>query len=397
MIEVTHLNMVVMKNFKYFAIALFVGVCAFGIYSCVDDHDEHDSNTTYYAGSADVYLTVTDTAGNPIEGVTLEQDNYDLYGVTDADGEFYIHLDVAPRSLLDVKLSHPDYETTTKTIAIGTVNRHDNKEVYETASMYPLDYIYTATLDIFDNSDFLAVEEACVQVVAKYVDGVEVELPLGEIDAAYADADGKAVLYLPAPDEGTTDSYDVSFTCEDYDPASGTISVSWSANAEKGEPWNTDCGTFTMKYIGEGKSTGPHDDEWEDDVEISYSDSDYDSGNYSYSVSKLTSAFGLSDDEYTEAFENGEITIVGVDQDGTEHGSNTNAYGCWWGEDQYVKNWGTDARVYLEGESYYSFVVGQYPGQCTKGETYPTCHKVSYTDEDGNTWSVSFKVNITVN
>ena len=372
------------KTLKYLLPAF---AFVFGAASCAIDHEEHDTNTVYYAGSADVTLTVTDMAGKPVAGVSVTQNQFDIDEVTDALGQVSVHLDEAPRALSNVILTHADYNAENITIPIGTVSRHENKEIAYTTPLREKEFIYTATLNVYDNMDFTAVENACVQVL---------NAPLGEIDAAYSDADGVAVLRLPEPPAGQSVTYRIKLTCEDFEDKEGEITIAYSSLAVKGEPWNTDCGTFTMKYIGEGKIKEPHNEYIEATIEIPYSDTDYSGGQYSFPLSILLGAFGLTDDAFADAVDAGLVTIVGVDDDGKESASNTNANGCWWGEGQKVKGWGADARVFFEGNSYNSFSVGQYPGQCTVGETYPTCHKVSYTDEDGNVWSVTFTVYVKV-
>lgn len=371
-----------MKQLKYFAFALLVGMAA----ACATDHTEVDTNTERKQGAADVVITVVNNAGQPIEGVQVSENHYDIDETTDANGQISLHFDVAPVAVSNIELKHDQYKTTVTTLPIGSVKVGDTKSVTYQTTMYPKEYIYTATLAIYDKDDGLPVEGACVTVL---------NAGIGEIDPAYSDAEGVATIYLPAPVKGATDEYDVIITCYDFEDATAKIAVTYSADAKLGVPYETNCGAAVMKYTGEGKITGPHNVLIEKNLEIPVS-TGYDGGSFSFPESTIIRAFGLDDDSYSAAVDAGEIVFVGVDVDGTEHASNTNANGCWWGEDGYVKGWGSAARVFFEGSSYCSFTVGQYPGQVESGKTYPTCHKVSYKDEDGNTWEVVFKVNVTV-
>ena len=271
-------------------------------------------------------------------------------------------------------------------VLVNTVSTMKSSALVNLFSVEKPSHIYTATLAIYDKDDGLPVEGACVTVL---------NAGIGEIDPAYSDAEGVATIYLPAPVKGATDEYDVIITCYDFEDATAKIAVTYSADAKLGVPYETNCGAAVMKYTGEGKITGPHNVLIEKNLEIPVS-TGYDGGSFSFPESTIIRAFGLDDDSYSAAVDAGEIVFVGVDVDGTEHASNTNGNGCWWGEDGYVKGWGSAARVFFEGSSYCSFTVGQYPGQVESGKTYPTCHKVSYKDEDGNTWEVVFKVNVTV-
>ncbi|MBR2981565.1 MAG: DUF4859 domain-containing protein [Odoribacter sp.] len=371
-----------MKNLKYFAFALMFGMAA----ACATDHEEFDTNTVRLQGAADVTMTVVDNEGNPIEGVSVSENHYDIDETTDANGQITIHFDVAPAAVSNLELKHDLYKTSVTTLPIGSVKVGDTKQVTYSATMYPKEYIYTATLAIYDKDDGLPVEGACVTVL---------NAGIGEVDPAYANADGIATVYLPAPAKGATDTYDVRITCYDFEETTASIYVTYSDEAKLGIPYETNCGAAVMKYTGQGKITGPHNVLIEKDLQIPLS-TGYDGGSFTFSESVIVRAFGLDDATYATAVDEGLVTFVGVDVDGTEHASNTNANGCWWGEGGYVKGWGSSARVFFEGNSYCSFTVGQYPGQVESGATYPTCHKVSYTDEDGNTWEVVFKVNVTV-
>lgn len=372
-----------MKNLKYFAFALMLGFAT----ACATDHEEVDTNTVRQQGAADVTMTVVDNEGNPIEGVNVSDTHYDINETTDQNGQIFVHFEVAPAAVSNLELKHNDFKSTTTTLPIGSVKVGETKTVAYQATMFPKEFIYTATLAIYDKDDGLPVEGACVTVL---------NAPIGEIDPAYSDAEGVATVYLPAPAKGVTDTYQVSITCLDFEETTATISVTYSDDAVKGEPFEKNCGAAVMKYTGAGKITGPHNVEIEEDIQIPYDDSGYTGGSYSFAESVIVRAFGLDDDSYSAAIDAGEIIFVGVDADGDTHESNTNATGCWWGEGQEVQNWGSNARVFFEGSTFNSFTVGQYPGQCEVGATYPTCHRISYTDEDGNTWTVTFKVNVTV-
>lgn len=370
-----------MKNLKYFALALL-----FGTVACATDHEEFDTNTERKAGSADVTITVVDENQQPISGVNISDTHYDINITTDENGQAVYHFDYAPFAVANLQFVHEDYKTVLTTMPIGSVKEGQNAEVAFTQPMLEKEYIYTATLSIYDKDDGLPVEGACVTVL---------NAGLGEIDPTYADAEGVATIYLPAPAVGESETYNVEITCLDFESTSATISIEYSADAKKGEAYETNCGAVVMKYTGEGKITGPHNVEMEATVEIPVS-TGYDGGSYSFAESIIVRAFGLDDDSYAAALDNGEIIFEGVDADGDTHASNTNANGCWWGANQEVVGWGANARVFFEGGSYNTFTVGQYPGQVASGEVYPTCHRISYTDEEGKTWSVTFKVNVVI-
>lgn len=375
-----------MKNLKYFAFALILGMTA-----CATDHTEVDTNTERKQGAADVTMTVVDNEGAPIAGVQISENHYDINETTDENGQITIHFDVAPAAVSNLELKHDLYKTTVTTLPIGSVKVGDTKAVSYKATMYPKEYIYTATLAIYDKDDGLPVEGACVTVL---------NAGIGEVDPAYADAEGVATIILPAPVKGATDYYDVRITCYDFEETTAKIYVTYSDEAKLGVPYETNCGAAVMKYTGEGKITGPHNVLIEKDLEIPVS-TGYDGGSFSVPESTLIRAFGLDDDSYNAALDGGLITFEAVDADGTKHNalagySNTNANGCWWGADGYVKNWGSNARVFFEGSSICSFTVGQYPGQVASGDSYPTCHVASYTDEEGNTWTVTYKITVKV-
>ncbi len=132
-----------------------------------------------------------------------------------------------------------------------------------------------------------------------------------------------------------------------------------------------------------------------DTIQIVYDAMGYTGTTYSFAIEEIYNAFGVDEESLQKAVEAGRIMFYGEDADGTLHESNSNAYGCWWGESQNVVHWGVDARIFFEGYHLNNFTVGKYPGQVTVGDVYPTSHLITYFS-NGETKAIRLKVDVEI-
>ena len=121
----------------------------------------------------------------------------------------------------------------------------------------------------------------------------------------------------------------------------------------------------------------------------------YDGGAYSFPIDEIYEAFAFDDEGLQNAIDSGRVMFYGEDANGTLHVSNSDAYGCWWGESQNVVNWGSDARILFDGNHINNFTVRQYPGQVKVGDIYPTSHMITYFS-NGETKAIRVKVDVEI-
>ncbi len=137
------------------------------------------------------------------------------------------------------------------------------------------------------------------------------------------------------------------------------------------------------------------------DVSFTYSADTYSGSTISLTTEELhliCKAFVLQPSEIAATMDS-KIKFYAVE--GTTEALNAtttaNGYGHWYNANGDVCNWGVDGRVYSEYDaSTYTFVIGQYPGQCRSGDKYTIKQALVYEYETDKNVQATFIFNITI-
>lgn len=222
-------------------------------------------------------------------------------------------------------------------------------------------------------------------------------------------------------DMGYTDEGEISISIPDnctnlWFTVVGTPTEYWR------HPWDDDYTNdeqwpYRVAFNGTSPSGFFHTyDEYDEDYErrdttvvyyvnLAYSSSSYSYTTVTYDMDAISQALGLST-EQMKAIKVGKsntVRFVGVSKTGSLTESNTTTtasstrYGHWFNTSGNVCDYGSVSAIYAEmlPESYLCY-VGQYPGRLVTGKTYTIRQAIIYTHTDGNEYTATMEVHITI-
>ena len=188
---------------------------------------------------------------------------------------------------------------------------------------------------------------------------------------------------------------------------------SWNEDASDDEQW-----PYAVKFTGSapyGASRtyeeypadyARHDTTVVINATLAYSGSNYSSVRVQYDMDAVSQALGLSTAQLksVKVGKSNSVRFVGVSANGTLKESTTTStssstcYGHWFNTSGDVCGYDGNAHIFAEFyPDKYGCYVGQYPGRLTRGKTYTIRQAIIYTHTDGQEYSATMKVNLTIN
>ena len=188
---------------------------------------------------------------------------------------------------------------------------------------------------------------------------------------------------------------------------------SWNEDASDDEQW-----PYAVKFTGSdpyGASRtyeeypadyARHDTTVVINATLAYSGSNYSSVRVQYDMDAVSQALGLSTAQLksVKVGKSNSVRFVGVSANGTLKESTTTStssstcYGHWFNTSGDVCGYDGNAHIFAEFyPDKYGCYVGQYPGRLTRGKTYTIRQAIIYTHTDGQEYTATMKVNLTIN
>ena len=188
---------------------------------------------------------------------------------------------------------------------------------------------------------------------------------------------------------------------------------SWNENADDDEQWPYAVKFMNSDPYGANRTYGEypadyarHDTTVVINATLTYSSSNYSSVRVQYDMDAISQALGLSTAQLksVKVGASNDIRFVGVSANGklkestTTSTSSSTCYGHWFNESGSVCGYDSYARIFAEFyPEKYGCYVGQYPGRLTRGKTYTISQAIIYKHTDGNEYTATMKVNLTIN
>ena len=178
----------------------------------------------------------------------------------------------------------------------------------------------------------------------------------------------------------------------------------WDDNESNDDQWPYKVKFINTNLLGNIDFTGdeaPEDITFTYEVKFPFSASVYPGATIKMNnedLNKLAKAFVLQPSEISTSI-GSKIRFCAVEgTTGVLNSNNTaNGYGHWFNATGNVCTWGIDAKVYSEfDQSGYSFVIGQYPGQCKKDDKFTIKQALVYNYETNKNVRATFVFNITI-
>nr|WP_321454233.1 DUF4859 domain-containing protein [uncultured Carboxylicivirga sp.] len=123
-------------------------------------------------------------------------------------------------------------------------------------------------------------------------------------------------------------------------------------------------------------------------------------------IAKLAKALSMQASEIStnmlaakETPTEGKIAFAAIEPDASQiFDTTSNGYGFWFDSNGKTTKWGedNDSKIFCEFDpSGMQFAMGQFPGKCTKGDSYQIKEALIYT-KDGTQYQITFVFNITI-
>ena len=141
------------------------------------------------------------------------------------------------------------------------------------------------------------------------------------------------------------------------------------------------------------------------EVNLTYSSSSYSYVTVQFDMGAVSEALGLSSDELKTlgSSRSSNPSFCAVNKSGTyaytplTTTSSSTYFGHWFTTGGNVTSYGSSSAIFSEiYRSSYQAHIGQYPGALTVGKTYTIRQAVRYNDDEGDTYTATFVINVNV-